>query len=87
MQRYLWQQANGARHIYDTEQEKPREGRELTVLCGETVVPRTHEIHAGDLPIWFDPTCAACEERLARVGGWVRELAAVRAATRKGGTP
>lgn len=71
MQRYLWQQADGARHAYDvTEQGKPAAGQPLTVLCGETVTPRTQDIRNGDLPCWFDPTCRACAVRLAAALGW-----------------
>lgn len=85
MQRYLWQQADGARHAYDTtEQENPAAGKPLKVLCGETVVPRTQEIHDGDLPLWFDPTCLRCEDQIARLGGWGQELAELRAATERG---
>lgn len=71
MQRYLWQQADGARHVYDiTTQDKPAAGRPLAVLCGETAIPRTQDIRSGTLPQWFDPTCRVCAVRLAGALGW-----------------
>ncbi|OQO89948.1 hypothetical protein B1813_19095 [Saccharomonospora piscinae] len=74
MQRYLWQQADGARHAYDTEQGEPELGRPLATLCGATVVPRTQDYVPG---MWLDPTCEACEDALVVVAGWSAEEMAV----------
>ncbi len=60
MQRYLWQQANRKRHAYDTSQYRPAANKPFTTLCGAVATPRADEIHTGELPMWFDPTCAGC---------------------------
>lgn len=76
MQRYLWQQADGKRHVYDTQTTPPaRDGKPFTALCGDTVTPRTE---AGDMTagLWFDGECPVCTVVLAKALGWpVRELA------------
>lgn len=70
MQRYLWQQADGRRHAYDTQTNTgARSGQPFTALCGETVTPKTER---GDLTagLWFDPECRDCVVRLAAALGW-----------------
>lgn len=68
MQRYLWQQADGKRHVYDTNDQYPaRVGQPLTVLCGDTVTVRVKDMQPG---MWLDPTCRACAVELASVLGW-----------------
>jgi|SRR5690606_28088266 len=75
MQRYLWQQADGRRHVYDTTEYRVQAGRPFTALCGDTVIPQTER---GDLTtgLWFDRECPVCTVALAKVLGWLpRELA------------
>ncbi|EIE98250.1 hypothetical protein SacglDRAFT_01324 [Saccharomonospora glauca K62] len=68
VQRYLWQQADGKRHVYDTNDQYPaRVGQPLTVLCGDTVTVRVKDMQPG---MWLDPTCRACAVELASVLGW-----------------
>ncbi|ACU97073.1 zinc finger protein [Saccharomonospora viridis] len=74
MQRYLWQQADGKRHVYDTARHRVQAGRPFTALCGETVTPQTER---GDLTagLWFDGECPVCTIALAKALGWpVREI-------------
>lgn len=72
MQRYLWQQADGQRHVYDTTHYPVRAGQPLTVLCGDTVTVRTQDLAPG---MWFDPECPVCTIALARALHWSdREL-------------
>lgn len=77
MQRYLWQQADGRRHVYDTTGQHPaRPGETLDVLCGETVTVRTQDVTSS---MWFDPECPVCAIVLARALRWsgheLRDLA------------
>lgn len=75
MHRYLWQQADGKRHVYDTTRHRIQAEHSFTALCGETVTPRTER---GDLTagLWFDGECPVCTIALAKALGWpVRELA------------
>ena len=60
MQRYLWQQADGRRHAYDTDTDagRPATGQPFTTLCGVAVTPRTQDMAPG---MWFDPTCWRCD--------------------------
>src|SRR5690606_42067684 len=69
MQRYLWQQADGNRHVYDTARHRVQAGRPFTALCGETVTPQTER---GDLTagLWFDGECRVCTSALAKALGW-----------------
>lgn len=68
MQRYLWQQADGQRHVYDTTNQHPaRAGATFRALCGETVMVRTQDMVAG---MWFDPECPVCTIALARALRW-----------------
>ncbi|EHR60600.1 zinc finger protein [Saccharomonospora cyanea] len=70
MQRYLWQQAEGRRHAYDTARNpSPRAGESFTALCGQTVAPAPEDMIAG---LWLAPTCHACEFQLAARVGWSR---------------
>ncbi len=70
MQRYLWQQAEGRRHAYDTTRNPPpRPGESFTALCGQTVAPAPEDMIAG---LWLDPTCHDCELQLAARAGWSR---------------
>jgi hypothetical protein len=71
MQRYRWQQADGRRHVYDTDTDEVREGCSFTALCGETVTPRAGR---GDLTagLWFDGECPVCTVVLATLLGWAR---------------
>ncbi len=74
MQRYLWQQADGKRHVYDTVRHRVQAGCPFTALCGETVTP---QIERGDLTagLWFDGECPVCTVVLAKALGWpVREI-------------
>ena len=75
MQRYLWQQADGRRHAYDTQTTPPaRDGQPFTALCGDTVTPR---VAAGDVTtgLWFDPECQVCTITLAHAQRWpIHEL-------------
>jgi len=61
MQRYLWQQADGRRHAYDTNTGTPTIGQPLAALCGVTVTPRTQDMTPG---MWFDPTCWHCDREI-----------------------
>lgn len=70
MQRYLWQQASGLRHAYDTNDQYPvRADHTFAALCGAIVIPRTE---AGDMTVglWLDPDCPVCTIALARALGW-----------------
>ncbi|MGW9478325.1 zinc finger protein [Saccharomonospora azurea] len=79
MQRYLWQQADGRRHAYDTDAERPAVGQPLTTLCGATVTPRTQDMAPG---MWFDQTCWRCDrEWRVREGFPPEEIPALAAET------
>lgn len=68
VQRYLWQQADGRRHVYDTTAQYPaRPGQSLIVLCGATVTVRTQDTTPG---LWFDPECPVCTIALAHALHW-----------------
>ena len=70
MQRYLWQQADGRRHAYDTQTNTgARSGQPFDALCGETVTPKSER---GDLTagLWFDPECQVCTIALAKALNW-----------------
>ncbi|EHR62616.1 hypothetical protein SaccyDRAFT_3789 [Saccharomonospora cyanea NA-134] len=60
VQRYLWQQADGKRHAYDTDHHQPAAQRALPVLCGATVTPTTDDI----VGVWLDPTCWHCDHEV-----------------------
>ncbi|EIF00966.1 MULTISPECIES: zinc finger protein [Saccharomonospora] len=60
MQRYLWQQAGGRRHVYDTERDIAAPGRALVALCGEVVTPTVDDITG----LWLDRTCLACDREV-----------------------
>jgi hypothetical protein len=85
MQRYLWQQAEGRRHAYDTTRHPPpRPGESIDALCGRTVAPGAGDMIAG---LWLDPTCHDCELQLAARTGWSRhELRRLRASQKNSTT-
>ncbi|WP_298181421.1 zinc finger protein [Saccharomonospora sp.] len=60
MQRYLWQQAGGLRHAYDTQRDIPAPERELAALCGQVVTPTVDDITG----LWLDRTCWACDREI-----------------------
>ncbi|ACU96442.1 zinc finger protein [Saccharomonospora viridis] len=60
VQRYLWQQADGKRHAYDTEHHHPAAARALPVLCGATVTPKADDM----VGVWLDPTCWQCDREI-----------------------
>lgn len=73
MPRYLWQQAEGQRHAYNTATTpEPTPDRPFQTFCGRTVTPRRTDFRElGGL--CFDPTCQHCEtEVLNRIesGRW-----------------
>lgn len=71
MQRYLWQQADGRRHVYDTSKWYPlAAGQTFTTLCGQDATASAADMVEGT---WFDPTCRPCETQLAILSGWSKE--------------
>ncbi|EHR63706.1 zinc finger protein [Saccharomonospora cyanea] len=60
MQRYLWQQAGGLRHVYDTERDIAAPGRALSALCGQVVTPTVDDITG----LWLDRTCLTCDREV-----------------------
>lgn len=84
MQRYLWQQAEGLRHAYDTTiagNHPIRGGHEFTALCGQTVTPQAGDLVEG---AWLDPECETCLRQLVVASNWsegeIERLFAIRAA-------
>lgn len=80
MQRYLWQQADGKRHVYDTDTYSPMTGRPFQTLCGTTVTPQQGDMVAG---MWWDPECEECLLELVRLSGWTPDEIARLSAIRK----
>ncbi len=72
MQRYLWQQADGKRHVYDTTAGYALAEQPFTALGGKTVTPRVSE---GDLTpgLWLKPECQICTIALAKAEQWEDE--------------
>ncbi|EID54574.1 zinc finger protein [Saccharomonospora xinjiangensis] len=60
MQRYLWQQAGGQRHVYDTERDIAAPGRALSALGGQVVTPTIDDLTG----LWLDRTCLACDREV-----------------------
>ncbi len=74
MQRYLWQQAGGLRHVYDTERDIAAPGRALSVLCGQIVTPTVDDITG----LWLDRTCLTCDREISvRLGFPASEISPV----------
>ncbi|WP_007025296.1 zinc finger protein [Saccharomonospora iraqiensis] len=59
MRRYLWQQAEGRRHAYDSHTHPPGLGFTFTTLCGT-------EVRTGseDIGKWLRPTCPTCDREI-----------------------
>lgn len=56
MRRWLWQQAGGMRHGYDTNSDTPTAGESFLALCGAQVTP-----DEADFGKALDPTCWECD--------------------------